>query len=210
MHKLKDLYPGKTIIDVNNPDGTFKNRTSEIAADETPYERVWPSDLWGFATRMMNYASIIADGSQENKFNSQIFQALQFAIDSKNDEYLVEYKGDGTHFTVTASGGWTTLFARARPYKVVTGRWHSELFIYGQCSVTTTTYDLQVSNINTRQYQPFFALISNLGNPINTFIKTRNAAPINLRLYINPSQTFDRVVVYGDFLLEEKPPFVPA
>ena len=77
---LSTLYPGKIDIDGNNPNGTFKNRTSDVLKDGTPYEKGWASDIWGFVSHILKIASVTPDGSEENETNSQYYDALEGSV----------------------------------------------------------------------------------------------------------------------------------
>jgi hypothetical protein len=68
---LKTLYPGKTDVDVNNPNGTFKNRTSDILKDGTPFEKGWASDIWGFLSHILKKESVTPNGAEENETNTK-------------------------------------------------------------------------------------------------------------------------------------------
>jgi hypothetical protein len=74
---LKTSYPGKITEDANNPNGTFKNRTSDALKDGTPYEKKWASDLWGFVSHILKKAGISPNGAEENETNSQYYDALE-------------------------------------------------------------------------------------------------------------------------------------
>ncbi len=78
--KLSNIYPGKVTVDANNPDGTFKNRTSDILKDGTPFEKIWSSDVWGFLSMILFKASITPDGSEENINASQLYDALEIEM----------------------------------------------------------------------------------------------------------------------------------
>lgn len=72
---LSTAYPGKTTVDANNANGTFKNETSEILADGTPFEKAWASDLWGWGAHTLKQLDVTPDGQEENQTNSQYFDA---------------------------------------------------------------------------------------------------------------------------------------
>ncbi len=74
---LSTLYPGKIDIDANNPNGTFKNRTSDALKDGTPYEKGWGSDVWGFLSHILKKALVSPSGAEENETNSQYYDALE-------------------------------------------------------------------------------------------------------------------------------------
>jgi len=102
---LKDEYPGKVVIDANNPNGTFKNRTDDILKDGTPLEKAWTSDIWGFFSHLLNLASVVADGSEENEAASQYMAAFlnifytQAQVDTEIDNDI------STHAAVTSTHG---------------------------------------------------------------------------------------------------------
>jgi len=100
-HKLKDIYPGRVLINPDNPDGTFQNRA--LGIDETLYERRWASDLCGFGTKLLSNASILQNNSEENLVNHQLFDALEYRIKQQEQQYQKEYTLDD--ITVTASSG---------------------------------------------------------------------------------------------------------
>ncbi|MCK5615451.1 hypothetical protein KAR91_77020 [Candidatus Pacearchaeota archaeon] len=79
-NKLEVLYPGKTVVDANNPFGTFKNRDDDILKNGTPYERGWASDVWGFLAHILNKAGIVPNSVQENINTSQYYDALDGLI----------------------------------------------------------------------------------------------------------------------------------
>ncbi len=84
---LSTLYPGKIDIDANNPNGTFKNRTSDALKDGTPYEKGWSSDVWGFLAHILKKAVISPSGAEENQTNSQYYDALDGLLGRRNVEF---------------------------------------------------------------------------------------------------------------------------
>jgi len=214
-HILKDIYPGLVTIDENNPDGTFKNRTNGILKDGTPFERRWASDLWGFATHLLNKALIIPDGSEENINNSQIFDAIQYLIALYNDLYLKEYIPPD--FTVSGTG-WTTLLTTIRPYlnptpgAALDDMWRAKIFIWGlKTNSAVISYTLTISNITfSIDYgnQPGLSFVNLTDNPPGG---TVTAVPNTGQLiFYNPSSVLtDFYAMFGDFRLLNKPSFVP-
>ena len=99
--KLEVLYPGKTVVDVNNQFGTFKNRTSDILKDGTPYERGWATDVWGFLAHILNKAGIIPDSNEENETDSQYYDALEGlvgrrAVDFETKDLIINVQSVAT------------------------------------------------------------------------------------------------------------------
>jgi len=81
MRQLSTIYPGKIIIDANNPDGTFKNEvTPGVSGDGTPLEEQWQQDAWGWVAHLLNKVSVSPNGAQENELNSQIYDAIETAV----------------------------------------------------------------------------------------------------------------------------------
>ena len=130
-HKLKDIYSGLVTIDGNNPDGTFKNRTSDILKDGTPFERRWTSDLWGFVTKLLQMGGVVANNTEENLNNFQYFQALTNYNQAIVDSYRYEYD-----FLITGLN-WTTIYARLIPYfnptpgAVAADQWGAKIYVGG-------------------------------------------------------------------------------
>jgi len=93
---LSALYPGKIDIDGNNPNGTFKNRTSDALKDGTPYEKGWASDVWGFLAHILKKAVVSPSGAEENEVNSQYYDALEGLVGRRKvvfetDDLIVNY-----------------------------------------------------------------------------------------------------------------------
>ena len=84
---LSNLYPGKITVDGNNPNGTFKNRTSDALKDGTPYEFGWTSDVWGFLSHILGLASVSPSGAEENETNSQYYDALDGLLGRRKVEF---------------------------------------------------------------------------------------------------------------------------
>jgi len=216
MHKLKDIYPDNVIIDVNNPDGTFKNRISELLKG-TPFDELWTADLWGFATHLLNKASIIPNGTEENINSSQIYEALDFLIKKNKDLYSQEYKGLSVDFFVSGLYGWTTVIARIVPFVNKTPGvpsndvWRAKIFIYGTITPTTlTSYELNISGINFSALYPFQPAVSFLNSPSNAIAKNSFCIPGTNKLrFIFPSLLTSSFAISGTFRLTEKPSFVP-
>ncbi len=81
MRNLSTEYPGKIIVDGNNPDGTFKNETTpDVTNDGTPNDNKWAQDLWGWPAHLLNKVGVAPDGVQENEATSQIYNAIQTAV----------------------------------------------------------------------------------------------------------------------------------
>jgi len=106
-HKLKDIYPGRVLINPDNPDGTFQNRA--LGINETLYERRWVSDLWGFGTKLLSNASILQNNSEENLENHQIFDALDYRIKQQEQQYKNEYTLDDITATVNTGPDYGTI-----------------------------------------------------------------------------------------------------
>lgn len=87
---LTTLYPGKTDVDGNNPNGTFKNRTSDALKDGTPYEKGWASDIWGFVSHILGLAGISPNGAEENETNSQYYDALESLVGRRDVNFETE------------------------------------------------------------------------------------------------------------------------
>lgn len=105
---LSTLYPGKITVDGNNPNGTFKNRTSDALKDGTPYEFGWTSDVWGFLSHILGLASVSPSGAEENETNSQYYDALDGLLGRRKVEFetskdLVFNFDNSTQATATAS-----------------------------------------------------------------------------------------------------------
>jgi hypothetical protein len=99
---LTTLYPGKTDVDANNPNGTFKNRTSDALKDGTPFEKGWASDVWGFLSHILKRAGISPNGAEENEVNSQYYDALDQVIGGRSVDF--ETKNLITNFTSATQG----------------------------------------------------------------------------------------------------------
>lgn len=84
---LDTSYPGKTTVDGNNTNGTFKNRTSDALKDGTPYEKKWASDVWGFLAHILGLASVVPNGAEENETNSQYYDALEGLVGRRAVEF---------------------------------------------------------------------------------------------------------------------------
>lgn len=84
---LSTLYPGKITVDGNNPNGTFKNRTSDVLKDGTPYEFGWTSDVWGFLSHILGLASVSPSGAEENETNSQYYDAIDGLLGRRKVEF---------------------------------------------------------------------------------------------------------------------------
>lgn len=84
---LSTLYPGKITVDADNPNGTFKNRTSDALKDGTPYEYGWASDVWGFLSHILGLASVVPNGAEENETNSQYYDALEGLVGRRAVEF---------------------------------------------------------------------------------------------------------------------------
>lgn len=84
---LNTSYPGKVTVDGNNPNGTFKNRTSDVLKDGTPYEKKWSSDVWGFLSHILGLASVSPSGAEENETNSQYYDALDGLLGRRKVEF---------------------------------------------------------------------------------------------------------------------------
>ncbi len=81
-HDLSLAYPGKVVIDSNNPRGTFKNRTSDVLKDGTPLERIWQTDVWGFLSHILKKLEIEPNEIEENESVSQYFDGLKKLFNS--------------------------------------------------------------------------------------------------------------------------------
>jgi hypothetical protein len=106
---LNTSYPGKTTVDGNNPNGTFKNRTSDALKDGTPFEKKWASDVWGFLSHIMKKAGLIPNGAEENETNSQYYDGLESLMGRRAVDF--ETKDLITNF-ISATQGKAT-FTRA-------------------------------------------------------------------------------------------------
>lgn len=87
---LSTLYPGKIDIDANNPNGTFRNRTSDALKDGTPYEKGWASDVWGFLSHILKKAIVSPSGAEENETNSQYYDALEGLVGRRDVNFESE------------------------------------------------------------------------------------------------------------------------
>jgi len=105
---LSALYPGKIDIDGNNPNGTFKNRTSDALKDGTPYEKGWASDVWGFLAHILKKAVISPNGAEENEVNSQYYDALEGLVGRRK----VVFETDDLIINAINSTQATASFAR--------------------------------------------------------------------------------------------------
>lgn len=87
---LNTNYPGKVTVDANNPNGTFKNRTSDILKDGTPFEKAWASDVWGFLSHILSEGGVSPNGAEENETNSQYYDTLAALIGRIGVQWDVE------------------------------------------------------------------------------------------------------------------------
>lgn len=197
-HNLDDTYPGKTTVDGNNPKGTFKNRTSDILKDGTPFERQWASDVWGFLSHVLNQASITPDGSEENESVSQIFSASRILFIPK------QYLGDGTDFTVSGPGAWSTVRAVAEVYQTLNGAWIFDFQIRGT-HVGDATPAITVSGILAKDVANFTQTYSALSSG---FSPSRASISQNTNVFnIVFSGAATDTSLSGKIELKEKPTF---
>lgn len=84
---LSTLYPGKITTDANNPNGTFKNRTSDALKDGTPYEYGWASDVWGFLSHILGLGGVSPNGAEENETTSQYYDTLEDLVGRRKVEF---------------------------------------------------------------------------------------------------------------------------
>lgn len=77
MLNLVVRYTHITGVDAGHPWGSFKNLTSKILKDGTPFEKDWPDDLYGFFNRVMTLAGATPSGTPDDALDSQIYTALQ-------------------------------------------------------------------------------------------------------------------------------------
>lgn len=66
----------RVVIDVNNPNGTFKDETSEGALDGTPLRDLWGSDMWSILERLMAEAGITHNEFPDSQVYCQRYDAL--------------------------------------------------------------------------------------------------------------------------------------
>lgn len=99
---LDTSYPGKTTVDANNPNGTFKNRTTDVLKDGTPFEKKWASDVWGFLSHFLNLAGIVPSGAEENETNSQYYTAIESLLGRREVDF--ETKDLITNFASVTTG----------------------------------------------------------------------------------------------------------
>jgi len=210
-HKLKDIYPGLVTIDGNNPDGTFKNRTSDILKNGTPFERRWTSDLWGFVTKLLQMGGVVANNTEENLNNFQYFQALTNYNQEIVDSYRYEYD-----FLITGLN-WTTLYARLIPYfnptpgAGVGDQWGGKIYVGGQLTNTArlgvllTCSGFSFSSIYGNV--PFI-VIPNIGQ-INLAVNAYTI-PLTNTIQIAHANTVTNYYFFsGHVRLSAKPSFVP-
>lgn len=74
--KLEDTYPGRTIIDGNNPFGTFKNSSPPGSLTGTPGDNAWARDMWSFLEILMSEGSMPHSGTPDDATASQRYDAL--------------------------------------------------------------------------------------------------------------------------------------
>lgn len=74
--KLETEYPGRTIIDGNNPNGTFKNSTPPGSLNGTPGDNAWARDMWSFLEILMSAGSVTHSNAPDDAVASQRYDAL--------------------------------------------------------------------------------------------------------------------------------------
>jgi len=115
MLDLATRYTNTNPASASYPTGSFKNKTSSILKDGTPFEEDWPNDIQGFFQAVLAWANITASGSVETAVASQLLQAIKEMTGQK--PVITPVTGGG-NFTVTkyhklllvdATGGNTTV-----------------------------------------------------------------------------------------------------
>ena len=74
--KLENQYPGRTIVNIGNPFGTFKNSSPPGSLTGTPGDNAWARDMWSFLEILMSEGSVIHSGSPDDTTASQRYDAL--------------------------------------------------------------------------------------------------------------------------------------
>jgi len=74
--ELVTEYPGRVLVDANNPRGTFLNSSVPGLYDGTPGDQAWGRDIWGFLDRIEELDGYPSSGVPDNALNSQRYDAL--------------------------------------------------------------------------------------------------------------------------------------
>ena len=74
--KLETEYPGRTTVNVGNPNGTFKNSDPPGSLNGTPGDFAWAKDMWSFLEILMSSAGITHNNIPDDANDSQRYEAL--------------------------------------------------------------------------------------------------------------------------------------
>lgn len=74
--KLETQYPGRTKVDANNPNGTFKNSAPAGSLNGTPGDFAWAKDMWSFFEILMTSGSVTHNDAPDDANASQRYNAL--------------------------------------------------------------------------------------------------------------------------------------
>ncbi len=104
--KLKIEYPGRTIVNAGNPNGTFKNSVPPGSLNGTPGHFAWAQDMWSFFEILMSIGGVTHNDAPDDADDSQRFDALTNIARDVWPEWDATHTYSQGAFTIGSDADW--------------------------------------------------------------------------------------------------------